>query len=1307
MNASLDQRSIPQIDYPEELPITAHRESLVRMIREHQVIVVRGETGSGKSTQLPKFCLEAGLGRRGMIGHTQPRRLAARSIAGRIAEELGTAGDARVAYKVRFGDQTSPDTLIKLMTDGILLAETQSDRDLRAYDAFIIDEAHERSLNIDFLLAYLHGVLRRRPELRLIITSATIDAERFAEHFADDGRAAPIVSVEGRGYPVEVRYLPWTAASGSAEHDEDDHDLARHVIAGIDEACGAGGGDILVFLPTERDIREVSHAAAGHFKRLGLAGRIDILPLYARLPQAEQQRIFHPTGKQRRIVLATNVAESSLTVPGIRYVVDAGTARISRFSPRSRVQRLPIEPVSRSSCDQRKGRCGRVAAGVCVRLYSQADYESRDAFTTPEIRRTNLAAVILRTLALRLGRLDQLPLLDPPRPDAIRQGYRTLRELGAIDAGDELTEIGRRLGQMPVDPRVGRMILAGEEFGVLPEILVIAAALEVQDPRVRPPERQQAADEAHSQFAHGRSDFLGLLKLWRFYQRMRTGAGRSKLDRICRAHYLSPQRMREWTDVYRQLLQLVSTSRRGRVGSIRYSEDEDEVVDKGRYTTIHQALLAGLLSGIAMLGDRNEYTGAGGLKLFLWPGSGVFGNKPKWIVAAELVETTRQYGRVVAAVQPEWIEPLAGHLVKRQYSDPHWSRKSAAAFCYEQVTLFGLPIVSRRRLPLAKIDPPTARQLLIEDGLAGELSDQDSFATKARFVRFNRRLIALIGELAARTRNRQWVVDPLAVRDFYASRLPEFVCDRVSLERYDRDVPMPPWTHRLGDAAALAGWLGSPPQDRPAVDQGEPGRAEYPTPYMRPEDLLPQSGEQFETEDFPEELVVGQTRLPLQYHFQPGDASDGIRITVPRRAIAQLSDQRLGWLVPGLLQSKLVAMIKALPKRIRRNLVPTAEVAQRVAAELMPHWGQVPFMPAVCEALSRQAEMPVTAADFSRDKMDPHLDFLVEVVDDDGRSLAVARGLEAARAQAGVDAGDMDAPAPVSDAAWARDSMTSFEIEQLPEQVTQARGGVHVAQFPGLVDLGDAVAVCLFSDVSAAEASTRRGATRLFALAQQKELRSQVRHLPGLADAQLRLASILPTSELQPRLVELLARRSFVDGQPMLRSDEQFQRLRSEAPRRIAAAACDLAAWLPALADAFHAARSGWESLPQQDHSGILADVRKQVDLLLFPGFLAVVPWQWLAQYPRYLRAIAYRVEKWRSAASRDAEAMRLVSQLTDRWLASVAEHQRTAEGLAENEVRWMLEELRVSLFAQPLGTSIKVSPQRIEKQLATATRST
>ena len=1284
-----------RIEFPEELPITARRDDLVRMIREHPVLVVCGETGSGKSTQLPKLCLEAGLGREAMIGHTQPRRLAARSIAERLAEELDVPLGKQVGYQIRFGDRSGPETLVKLMTDGILLAETQSDRSLDAYDAIIIDEAHERSLNIDFLLGYLSQLQSRRPDLKLIITSATIDAERFAEHFAGPDGPAPIVNVEGRGYPVEMRYLPWEDV---VDDETRGYDSARLVIAGIDSISRDSQGDVLVFLPTERDIREVSHRVGGHFHRLGLANRVDLLPLYARLPQSEQQRIFRPDGRKRRIIFATNVAESSLTVPGIHAVVDTGTARISRYSPRSKVQRLPIEPVSQASANQRAGRCGRIGPGICVRLYSADDFDGRDPFTTPEIRRTGLASVILKMKTLRLGSLQSFPLLDPPRPEAIREGIRTLHELRAIDGREELTEIGRKLGRMPVDPRVGRIILEADAHGVLPEVLPIAAALEIQDPRDRPPEKRQAADEAHQAFADPRSDFLGYLRLWRFYERARDQHSRSKLTRVLRQNFLSPNRMREWADVHRQLRQLASEmflrsgDRPAKIGGVRYAEDETELLDRDRGEAVHRALLAGLLSGVAMVGEKGEYTGAGGLKLFLWPGSGVFATKPKWIVAAELVETSRQYARVVAQVQPAWIEQAADHLIKRSHGDPHWSDKSNGAFCYERQSLFGLPIVARRRVPLAQIDPATARDLLIERGLVeGELT------TAARFVRFNRELAETFAKLAAKTRRRDLVIDPYRVEQFYQERLPDEVCDRGRLEKFDRGVEKPEWANRLRDTAGLSNWLSNPPKESPDGEDASAG-----TPYMRPDDLVDVAVDEIEQEAFPDELALGGSRLPLEYHFEPGGDRDGVHVRVHRAALSQLSDDRLGWLVPGLLEPKLLAMIKSLPKRIRRNLVPAADAAAWIAAEIRPNFGETPFMSTVCAAMSRYAEMPVTPDDFQDGKLDDGFRFFVEVVDDQGETLAAGRQVDPLRTQVGVTE---DAPEPEaadeSEEEWHRDSMTDFDIETLPDEVIRRRGGVQVALYPALVDRGDSVATKLLPDRTSAEVATRAGNTRLFAITERKELRRQVRWLPDADRAKIRLAGIVSAAEFETAMIGLMARLAFVEGESPVRTRDAFRSRRGERARRIAHAAQEVAGWLRSFAENYFQARREIESLSGDRFREARDDVTEQIRWLTPERFLSRIPWQWLRHYPRYFAAIAYRLDKLRSgAASRDQEQMTTVRELRNDWLRRLSEPERTPETQTENEFRWMLEELRVSLFAQPLGTSIKVSPKRCEKWL-------
>ncbi|WP_436714730.1 ATP-dependent RNA helicase HrpA [Roseiconus lacunae] len=1288
----------PKLDYPDVLPISQYRSEIIETLRSRQVIVVCGETGSGKSTQLPKFCLEAGLGREAMIGHTQPRRLAARSIATRLSEELECSLGEQVGYQVRFGDQTGPDTMIKLMTDGVLLAETGNDRFLDQYDAIIIDEAHERSLNIDFLLAYLRQLQSKRPDLKIIITSATIDAERFAEHFADDQGPAPILNVEGRGYPVEIRYLPWEEVAGDGERG---YDLSNHVIAAIKNLSRSGQGDTLVFLPTERDIRMVSHRVAGHYKRMGLEGRVEVLPLYARLPQKDQQRIFHPSGNRQRLIFATNVAESSLTVPGIRYVIDSGTARISRYSPRSKLQRLPIEPVSRASADQRAGRCGRVGPGICVRLFSDEDYQSREDFTTPEIKRTNLASVVLKSKTLGLGSLDALPLLDVPRPESVREGIQTLIELNAIDERHELTDIGHALGNMPVDPRIGRIILAAEDHGVLGEVLPIAAALEIADPRVRPPEKQQAADEAHAEFRDGESDFLSLLKLWRYYEQSRADFSRSKLNRELGKRFLSPTRMREWSDTYRQLREIATGSRgkqrpnktneSGRrvapaVNKIRYSDHADRTVEKEVYASVHQALLAGFLSGVAMAGEKNVYIGPRNLKLYLWPGSGVFDSKPKWIVAAELVETTKQYARTVAKISPNWIEQVGAHLLKSSYSEPHWSEKGGGAFCYQRQSLFGLPIVVKRRVPLPPIDPSTSQELLISHGLVQQL-----LSTNARIVRHNRALRQALEELAAKTRRRDLVVDDYVITRFYQERLPDDVVDRGRLEKFSKTHPIPAWAEKPFDSASLSAWLAHPPQ---ASEDDASG-------YMQPSDLIDIDVDEITEDQFPNHLSVGGSELPLRYRYEPGADDDGVSLKIHRAAISQISDDRLGWLVPGLLQQKIVAMIKSLPKRIRRNLVPAADVAKQIRDELMQVYGEVPFMQAACDAMGRHAEMRISPDDFQKEKLEDHYQFLVEVVDDEGKTLAQSRGITPLRSRFPAEGADSSSASQPDIDISAGEPMKTFEIERLDRQVVRERGGVKVAQFPAFLDRGDHVTIEWFADQTAAEATHRQGLTRLYAIAERKELRRQVKWLPELDRIKIQLSGLKIGHEIESLLIDLIARLAFVEKQPLVRSRDEFEQRRTDRGERIAVAVQEMAKWLASLAQAYLTLRSDREEFAASRFSQADHDIRRQLQWLFCDRFLAITPWQWLQHYPRYLSAISYRMDKLRSGSgNRDREATETIERLWNRWIETLGEHEAAAEKQVATEFRWMIEELRVSLYAQPLGTAVKVSPTRCEKSL-------
>lgn len=1300
LEESLTQRkarvaSVPKIVYDESLPVVGKRADIAAAIRDHQVVVICGETGSGKSTQIPKICLELGRGISGLIGHTQPRRIAARSIAARLAEELGPTGSRLVGYKIRFADQTSEQTLIKVMTDGVLLAESQTDRTFDKYDTIIIDEAHERSLNIDFLLGCLHRILPQRRDLRLIITSATIDATRFAEHFKSDLGPAPIIAVSGRTYPVEVRYQPLVDDDRT---DEEEIDPIRGVADAVEDLCRLGQGDILIFLPTERDIREAHQKLRG---RNFAGGNPEILPLYARLSTAEQNRVFQKHGG-RRIVLATNVAESSLTVPGIHFVVDTGTARISRYSPRSKVQRLPIEAVSQASADQRKGRCGRLGPGVCIRLFSEEDYLARERFTSPEIQRTNLAAVILQTLALDLGPIDEFPFLDPPRPESIRDGYKTLFELGAIDDKRDLTALGRQLAKLPVDPRIGRIILAADKEACLADVLIIAAALEVQDPRERPQDKQQAADEAQAKFADADSDFLSYLKLWDFIHRLKSDLTRSQLRKACRQNFLSETRIREWQDVHRQLLEMV-TQFGLRAGKRKYDgtrasglapevyappttaqrtqpigfadiQRQKNLRDKpvgsseqlpgsfstdGIYASIHRSLLAGLLSNISTKTDTSEYLAAGGNKFFLWPGSGTFASRPKWIVAAELVETTKRYARTVARIDEEWIEPLALHLVSRSHSEPVWDRRSATVLASEKVTLFGLTIIPRRRVRYAHIDPVAARKLFLQHALV-----EGDYDTKASFFAHNARVREEAAKLAAKTRRRDMIVEDDAIHAFYQSRLPADVVDGYSLDKWRKEAE------------------GKNPQIL----------------LMNAEDILPAETD-VEPADYPDKLEIDRLKLPLEYHFEPGAEQDGITVTVPREALPQLTPERTDWLVPGLMEEKVEALIRSLPKQVRRELGPAPQVAEKVAGEL--RFGQRPLLPSVAELLTKAAGARITPDMFAADKLPPHLLLNVRVVDEKGKKLSEGRDVVALREQVGVK--PEDAKPQAEEVGWHRDGLKSWDFDKLPQRLDVKRAGVMLTKYPALLDQGESVSLRLLDSAAEAERQTRGGVCRLFAIAENRELKAQVQWLPGLDKLKLWGAPLAKERPITDQLMDLLADRAlFGDGlfAGLPRSRIDFEELVRARRKHIVPAVQEVTKLVLPLFEAYHEVRLALETPRPAAWKYALDDVQDQLALLLPANFLTAQPWEWLQHFPRYLKAISLRFKKLSTALARDKTNCDLVAPRVKAWKERDSRTFATDAELEQLTLyRWMLEELRVSLFAQELGTNIPVSPKKLDAQ--------
>ena len=1229
---------VPHVRYDDSLPVAARRGEIAAAIREHQVVIVCGDTGSGKSTQLPKICLEIGRGLEGFIGHTQPRRIAARSVAARIAEEIASPLGQDIGYKIRFTDATNPRTYVKLLTDGVLLAESHHDRFLNQYDTIIIDEAHERSLNIDFLLGYLKRLLPSRRDLKLIVTSATIDAERFARHFEPVAGEVPVISVSGRTYPVEVRYRPPTA-----EKEGEEPDIERAVLAAVDELAREQPGDILIFMPTEQDILATAKALRGHRIPGQPWGETEVLPLYARLSTAEQNRIFQPH-QARRIVIATNVAESSLTVPGVRAVIDTGTARISRYAARSKVQRLPIEPVSQASADQRKGRCGRIGSGICIRLYSEEDYSHRERYTPAEILRSNLAAVALQAKALRLGDIEEFPFLDAPRPESVRDAYRTLFELGATDEQQQLTALGRKLSRLPVDPRIGRIILAGVRENCLHEILIIAAALELQDPRERPAEQQEAADLAHARFADEQSDFIAFLKLWDFYHELKGRLSRNQLRKACREHFLSHGRMREWLEIHRQLLKLC-----GQAGFELHPRRND-------YERIHRALLAGFLSSVAYRSDQNEYTVAGGQKALLWPGSAAYQRRPKWVIAGEVLETNRRYLRTVGRINPRWIEPLAEHLVTRSHRDPYWDPSVGAAMVLENVSLFDLPIVRQRRVQLAAVDPMHAREMFIERGLV-----HGGFQTRAKFLAHNQQLLEDLERLQRKVRRYGLVRGEHARFGFYNRRLPEDVVDAASFERWRR-----------------------------TAEQQQPGLL-----FMTPRNLLTDPDVEKDSEAFPDAITVGPMRLPLDYCFEPGTEHDGLTITVPKEGFHQLDARRLEWLVPGLVEEKVVALIKSLPKSMRRGLVPVPDTARRVLDEL--RYPEGCLQAAVAHSLTRIAGTTISPDAFRLSQVPDPLRMRIRVVDSTGRALAVGRDLASVRKQLWADA--KPTWGTVDDAHFHRDSITSWDFGDLPERVEVSRGGMVLAAFPMLVDAGNSVSLRLASTPEAAAEQTRAGLRRLVVLSAREEIEPHIEWLPGLGDLTALGADFGDRGYWKEQLIELVAGRAFVDGR-LPRNAAEFAALLAVGREQIGVTVQDVVPLVALILESYAAVRRSLQQATNPQWLYATSDVESQLAELFRPGFLTATKWQSLQSYPRYLRAVQIRLEKLASGnLARDRE---LFEQLEGRWLAyrDLAD-QHAREGIydaALAQYRWLIEEFRVSLFAQQLGTLMTVSAKRLDQ---------
>lgn len=1214
--------ALPAIDYPAQLPVSQRRDDLLDAIRDHQVVIVAGETGSGKTTQLPKICLELGRGVQGQIGHTQPRRLAARTVAERIADELNIELGEAVGYKVRFTDQSSDNTLVKLMTDGILLAEMQTDRFLSQYDTLIIDEAHERSLNIDFILGYLKQLLPKRPDLKVVITSATIDPERFSRHFDD----APIIEVSGRTYPVEVRYRP-------IEDEQDDQTQA--IVDAVDELVAEGPGDILVFLSGEREIRDTAEALKGR--------REEVLPLYARLSAAEQHLVFQQHTR-RRIVLSTNVAETSLTVPGIKYVIDPGSARVSRYSHRLKVQRLPIEPISQASANQRKGRCGRTSDGICIRLYSEEDFIGRPEFTDPEILRTNLASVILQMTSLGLGDISAFPFVEPPDQRQVKDGVNLLQELGALDTKG-LTAMGRKLAQLPVDPRLARMILEAQTNGCAREVMIITAALSIQDPRERPAEKQQAADEKHRRFADQESDFLTYLNLWRYLREQQKELSSGAFRRLCKAEYLNYLRVREWQDIDAQLRSVART-----LGVVLNSADADP-------QRIHLSLLAGLLSHIGVKdvakkdqpGGRRpmtEYIGARNARFAIFPGSALAKQQPQWVMSAELVETSRLWARVNAKIEPSWVEPLAQHLVKRTYSEPHWEKDQAAVVAYEKVTLYGVPIVTERKVNYGRIDPDLSRELFIRNALV-----EGDWRTHHRFFHDNRKLLAEAAELEEKARRRDIVVDDETLFDFYDQRIP---ADVVSGAHFDA------WWKKEPDKSSLTF-----------------------TPAM-----LVNENSGVSARDYPDAVRQGGHRMKLTYQFEPGTEADGVTVHVPLSVLNQVTDTGLDWQIPGLREELVTALIRSLPKHLRRNFVPAPNYAKAVLAQVQP--GSEPLLDALERELLRQTGVSVPREAWNLDALPDHLRVTYRVVDDKRHTVAEDKDLQSLKRRLAPKIRET-----LSEAAdtLERSGLTKWTIGTLPKVFEQGR----LKAYPALTDQGTSVSVRMYETAEEQERAMWTGTRRLVLLNVVSPAKQILRGLTTSEKLTLSRSPHGGAPALFDDCVSCAADKLIADAKGPAWDELAFTALLDQVRADLYEVTWETVTRVERVLGVWHTVQSRMSGPPD-----IVADIEDQLKALIHTGFVTETGYRRLPDLHRYLRAVERRLEKLADDVHRDRTLMHQIHDLEDDYrdlVAGLPPARRNAP--AAGEIRWMLEELRVSFFAQTLGTPTPVSEKRIRKAMA------
>ncbi|MFI3136218.1 MAG: ATP-dependent RNA helicase HrpA [Methylococcaceae bacterium] len=1227
---------IPALTFP-DLPVTGKKDDIAKLIQDNQVVIVCGETGSGKTTQLPKICLSIGRGAAGFIGHTQPRRIAARTVADRIAEELGETIGKSVGYKIRFNDKTHAESLIKLMTDGILLAESQNDPYLNQYDTIIIDEAHERSLNIDFLIGYMKWLLPKRPDLKLIITSATIDTQRFSDHF----NKAPIIEVSGRTYPVDVRYRP-IEQKDDEEADETTDDLQNAILDAVDELYRDLRGDILIFLSGEREIRETTDSLKKHHPT-----QYEILPLYSKLSVSEQERVFKPKGGKLRIVLATNVAETSLTVPGIRCVIDTGHARISRYSHRSKIQRLPIERISQSSANQRAGRCGRVAEGICIRLYSHNDYLARPEFTEPEIMRTNLSAVILQMISLNLGDIEDFPFIEPPEDKMIRDGKTVLHEVNALDKSGKLTEVGKQLAKFPTDPKLARMLIAAAHEHCLTEVAIIVSALSVQDPREKPADKMAQADQKHAAFRHPESDFLTILNVWNTYEDKKKHLSNSKLRKYCSDNFLSYMRMREWFDIHAQIMQVVK-------GDLKMHPNTDEP----GYEKIHRALLPGLLSNIGFRHEQYEYLGARGLKFFIFPGSGLHKLKPKWIMAAEQVETSKVYARNVARIEPEWIEQCAEHLVKHNYYDPHWEKKGARCMVSSRTLLYGLTLQAGRKIPYDHVDAKAAREIFIRSALV----DHD-YHSNAPFYVANQKLLEEVGLIQHKGRRVDLVEDEQWLYEFYDSKLPPEVVSGVTLDTW-----------------------------RKTAERANPKIL-----FLTKEDLTREHEEDYVNEwDFPDSKKIGNLTIPLQYRFEPGHNEDGVTAIIPVHQLNQVSQTAFDWLVPGLLEEKCIALIKALPKNIRKHFVPVPETVKQ-CLEIEPDFkGALPeWLGNRLRKLTGEA-IPLNA--WNTESLTDHLRMNFRVVDDQGQLLDYGRDLKKLQLKHTAKAGDSFDQIAADELNYT--GCIGWAFDDLPETYQFIQKGQAFVGYPAIIDEGDAVGVRIFDTEQKAAHQHQAGLMRLFQLQLRKECTYVSKNMPKSAASELTynrlpkhpIINADASASYKDDMLHLVLYGVFVEGRT-IRSQQAFEQTLQQNKAGLIGAANEAGKIALDIMELYGAILTQLNRLNVNDP--LAKDINEQLGLMIYAGFIRNTPYQQLKAIPRYLKAVQYRLDKRDNTLQKVQEANRYAT----RFWKDVEKQSKKDKVIPEQDpYRWMLEEFRVSLFAQQLKTAYPVSVKRMDK---------